>query len=406
MNGEGELEFFRDILKHCHIRTTLLSLHDEADAMADPWGLAIAGASAPGMAVRDVVGMVENTTRYTFVHPMGLRYVFFRLPLLREKNLLFIGPYLSAPVSAGELLELGERYRLSPATQKALGEYYASVPVLSEGDRTFAVIDAFCERTWQTDAFAISEIHGGSVVVPRGELSPPDGFDDVLAGMEQMEMRYGFENELIRAVTLGQQHKETLLAAAFKEEMFERRLQDPLRNAKNYCIIMNTLLRKAAEQGGVHPLYIDRTSSQFAAKIEATVELKSVPVLMREMFVEYCRLVRRNATDAYSPVVKRAVLLIDADSSAELSLSTLAKKLDVSTGYLATVFKKETGKTVSEYVRDRRIRHAIYLLSTTNLQIQTVAMHCGIMDVQYFSKLFKRQTGKTPKEYRDGLRTQ
>ena len=154
----------------------------------------------------------------------------------------------------------------------------------------------------------------------------------------------------------------------------------------------------------MHPIHIDRTSSRFASKIEATVELKSVPVLMREMFVEYCRLVRRHATDAYSPVVKRAVLLIDADSSAELSLSTLAKKLDVSTGYLATVFKKETGKTVSEYVRDRRIRHAIYLLTTTNLQIQTVAMHCGIMDVQYFSKLFKRQTGKTPKEYRDGLR--
>ena len=34
---------------------------------------------------------------------------------------------------------------------------------------------------------------------------------------------------------------------------------------------MNTLLRKAAESGGVHPLYIDRISSDFAKRIESLV---------------------------------------------------------------------------------------------------------------------------------------
>jgi len=58
-------------------------------------------------------------------------------------------------------------------------------------------------------------------------------------------------------------------------------------------------------------------------------------------------------------------------------------------------------KTVSEYVRYKRIEHAKYLLGTTHLQIQTVAQHCGIMDVQYFLKAFKKEVGKTPKEYRE-----
>ena len=62
--------------------------------------------------------------------------------------------------------------------------------------------------------------------------------------------------------------------------------------------------------------------------------------------------------------------------------------------------KKETEKNVSEYIKEKRIEHAMYLLSTTHLQIQTVALHCGIMDVQYFSKIFKKKTGKTPREYR------
>ena len=40
----------------------------------------------------------------------------------------------------------------------------------------------------------------------------------------------------------------------------------------------------------------------------------------------------------------------------------------------------------------------------TRLQVQTIALHCGIMDVQYFPKLFKKQTGKTPREYRESMR--
>lgn len=287
-----------------------------------------------------------------------------------------------------------------------LKEYYATLPVIAENDRIFSVIDTFCERIWHTPSFAIERFkksYSLPVVsidnAPRGESA-----EEILASAEMMEMRYSFENELIRAVSLGQQHKEGLLAAAFNEQMFEKRVQDPVRNAKNYCIIMNTLLRKAAEEGGVHPIHIDRLSSRFAAKIELISDVSKISDFMREMFSSYCRLVHKHSTRQYSPIVKKAVIVIESDISAELSLGNLAKKQGVSSGYLATVFKKETGKTVSEYVRDKRIDHAKFLLSTTHLQIQTVALHCGIMDVQYFSKIFKNQIGKTPKEYREAIR--
>ena len=45
--------------------------------------------------------------------------------------------------------------------------------------------------------------------------------------------------------------------------------------------------------------------------------------------------------------------------------------------------------------------HLHALLDTTHLQVQTVAAHCGIMDLQYFLKLFKKRVGKTPREYRE-----
>ena len=268
------------------------------------------------------------------------------------------------------------------------------------------MIGTFCERAFKIPSFSIIDTadKGGAPASPISEPMHSDNLDDVLVSMKTMETRYNFENELIEAVTLGQIHKESMLQAAMTDAMFEKRVQDPLRNAKNYCIIMNTLLRKAAEAGGVHPVYLDSVSADFALKIEQLPALSQTSHIMRDMFRTYCRLVRKHATNKYSRVVEKTILLIDSDLSAPLSLHALSAAQGVSSPYLSTIFKKETGKTVSAYIRDRRIKHATHLLATTHLQIQTVALHCGIMDVQYFSKIFKHQTGKTPKEYREDIK--
>ena len=50
-----------------------------------------------------------------------------------------------------------------------------------------------------------------------------------------------------------------------------------------------------------------------------------------------------------------------------------------------------------------KIEQAVFLLNSTRLQVQTIAQHCGISDVNYFTRLFKATLGKTPKEYRDSI---
>ena len=167
---------------------------------------------------------------------------------------------------------------------------------------------------------------------------------------------------------------------------------------------MNTLLRKAAESGGVHPVYLDRTSSEFAHRIERLPSTSSVASMMQEMYRTYCRLVRRHNLKKYSPVVKKTILMIDSDLSADLSAKTLAGSQDISLGYLSSVFHREVGERLSAYVRKKRMEYAKYLMSRTELQVQSVAQHCGLLDVVYFTKTFKRETGMTPTEYRASQR--
>ena len=54
-------------------------------------------------------------------------------------------------------------------------------------------------------------------------------------------------------------------------------------------------------------------------------------------------------------------------------------------------------------MNQKRIEHAVFLLNTSNLQIQMIAQYSGIADVNYFTKTFKKIIGITPKEYRDNI---
>ena len=406
MNFESELRLLRETFEKCHVRSLVVSVNDPASLLFEN-GIKEKGDSAVAdMSVRQCLGILEPKTLYRLNDEFCLCYRYLLLTGGASPRMLFIGPFLAEALTPRQLLELGERLRVSPKGQRYLDEYYAGIPILEESDRLLLMLDTFCEHIWGVTSFAMSDVKNeqSMPVSPLSGVSHEETQDDLLINMKTMEQRYAFENELMRAVSLGQLHKETMLLSAFTENVFEKRASDPLRNLKNYCIIMNTLLRKAAEDGGVHPMYIDHVSSDFAQKIEGLSSISADIELMRTMFRSYCRLVRKHSMKSFSRVVQKTVVLIDSDLSADLTLSSLAKSQGVSAGYLSTVFKKEMGKTVSEYIREKRIRQAEHLLATTHLQIQTVALHCGILDVQYFSKLFKRTTGKTPKEYRESLK--
>ena len=400
---ESELRFLRDVFAKSRIQTSILS---EGDLFSKSSAKNSNNTHQNQSIYRWYAQKTESLshkTVYKLKNSFGLCYIYFLLPGVESKSVFLVGPYHSERPSREWLLSLGEKRGISPKQQKYFEECILGIPEISEGNPIFLMLDRFCEIIWESRTFSIVELDSQDALPPSPivETLGEDKIDDVLVNVKAIETRYAFENQMIQAVSDGQLQMENQLIAAFSEEIFEKRLSDPTRNAKNYGIIMNTLLRKAAERGGVHPVYIDRVSSDFAAKIENSTSVTQMGALMREMFRVYCRLVRQHSLKHLSPTVQKAVLIIDSDISVDLSPRLLAQRLNISLGYLCTIFKKEMGKTVSEYVREKRIRHASYLLSTTNLQIQTIARHCGIVDVQYFSKIFKRETGKTPKEYRE-----
>ncbi len=389
-----ELSFLASTFERCRIPVRTVTPEKFADFMKEEISsLGICDAT-------DVeVPKIEGHTVYRLRDRFDRVFTIFETYKDGEMLDVSVGPYLTVETSEKHFYSVAERLHLSPSGAAELSKYISTLVTVADGSPINAMLSAFFERQWGVSGYTVIEIVDGKTVMAQTAEVIHTGGDNLLK-MKAMERRYEFENALMDAVTRGRIDAEEMLVASFTPANLEQRVLDPIQNAKNYCIIMNTLLRKAAEAGGVHPLYLDEMSSANAGKIEALTSHLRAAELMSEMFRGYCRLVKRRAHKEYSPVVRRAVIMIDADLSADLSAGAIASALDVSLGYLSNVFKKEVGNTVSEYVRSRRMEYAASLLSSTGLQVQSVALAVGMVDLNYFTRLFKSHTGKTPTEYR------
>lgn len=400
---ESELQFLQDTLHKCHINTYRLNLEVRAQQDGEPsLHHMVVQMESNLPAVREFLRLSQERTIYKITDRFWSNYLMLRLPGEEEYPLLVIGPYLTMELTREQIMEQAEQIRIPANQTRMLENFYAGVPVLTETNMLFSMVDAFCHRVWR-DAEIVgvdAEWEMNNLFQPFPVAEHGRKVEDSAWNMRMMEQRYAYENELMQAVSQGSIHKAEMLMSSFSTMAFEPRTSDPVRNLKNYGIIMNTLLRKAAENGGVHPVYLDSVSAGFAKRIEAITSVGAVRELMTEMFRSYCRLVKKNSIKQYSPQVQRTVIQIDSDLGGDLSLKHLAEQQNINASYLSTIFKRETGNTITEYIVQRRMQLARQLLSTTQLQIQTIAQHCGIPDVNYFSKTFKKYVGMTPKQFR------
>lgn len=83
-----------------------------------------------------------------------------------------------------------------------------------------------------------------------------------------------------------------------------------------------------------------------------------------------------------------------------LSVDTLTTPLDMSSVYIGRLFKKDTSKSVAEYISEVRVTKAKELLSTTNKPISDITTEVGFSSSNYFYTIFRKYNGITPAEYR------
>lgn len=394
MRFEREIDFFCQVLRKYGIQT----LRFHPDRVGE---MNIGLRRGVGMIVEDdAFGKMEENTLYYVQDVFKCHY---HALLLSKDEELVIGPYLTEEVSEYELMSILEKNELPMELLPVIKKRYSALPrVASAENLLMGMLSTLAETIWGgLENFQVKHVASRQLqkYIQAADQEEIDRTVEI-ANLEIMEARYEGERRLMHAVAHGMLHQAQILMSHISSAVLEQRTTDPLRNVKNYGVVCNTLMRKAVEAGGVHPLHIDKLSDTLARQLEKLHTVEEVLGMYNKMVHKYCLLVKNHSMQGYSQLVQRVILRVETDLTADLSLAAHAAHLNVNASYLSTLFKKEMGMTLTEYVNRQRVEHGIFLLNATDLLIQTIAQYCGMPDVNYFTKTFKKVTGKTPSEYR------
>lgn len=327
-------------------------------------------------------------------------YTLIRLP--DSDEMLVCGPVLFEEIRAARLTQICDKLNVPEELRDQIRDYYYRVVFIPAQTLYLSVFTILGNQLFGENNYeAIYADLGSMEEMFRNYEYYYRVPDKPFLSIQMIEERYDLENATLNAVANGNESKALETCARWTTHQLPQRLANELRDSKDYTITLNTLLRKTVEQAGVHPIHIDSVSNRNIQMIEQLSSIEQCQSFRSKMIRTYCLLVRKHNLKNYSLLTQKIITYVDTELCADLSLKALSERLSVNASYLSTLFKKEMGMSLTDFVNHRRISHAQKLLISTEMPIKSVALKCGIPDVYYFSRLFKRITGTTPKAYRN-----
>lgn len=129
--------------------------------------------------------------------------------------------------------------------------------------------------------------------------------------------------------------------------------------------------------------------------------LKVFLIKATRLKVEQQQLASRTAPSARPPVLERLTQLIEEHYRTQHGPTEYAAQLHLTPKALGKLVKAHLGKTLTELIRDRLLKHAKWQLLHTQRSVKEIAWEVGFRDEYYFSRLFKQATGCSPTGFRE-----
>jgi AraC-like DNA-binding protein len=129
---------------------------------------------------------------------------------------------------------------------------------------------------------------------------------------------------------------------------------------------------------------------------------EAVSALLRLVLIELERMSGpEDSPDPAGPgIARQALTHIEARALEPLSLAQVARAVGRSATHVASVVRKETGRTVGQWILEYRMAEARRRLRGTDEQVDIIAERVGYADVTHFIRLFRRAHGLTPAAWR------
>lgn len=176
---------------------------------------------------------------------------------------------------------------------------------------------------------------------------------------------------------------------------------DPVTNMKYLMICNATLMTRFAIEGGLNSETAYNTSDLYIYNMNKCTTVQEVLDLHYEMvtfFTEQMQKLKKQ--NVYSRQVILCMDYIDHHLHESIRLDDLAAFVKLNNNYFSTLFKKETGYTVSEYILSRKLEVAENMLRFSDYSCAEISSFLAFNSQSYFTQCFREKNSCTPAAFR------
>lgn len=336
---------------------------------------------------------MNHSTIYEIVDKLDVCLSFFWL----ENKVVLIGPYARTEYSDQKIRCILIENRIPASYAVSFKLYYTALPLLNSYQIQRTVSACLASLSPVSPEYSYRRLLGFQEEPKEPKTYRQDSID-----YSEVYQRYHTENQLLMLIEKG---KVESIVQAFDEvvdkssQLMELFLSTAYHSPSS---ILRTLARKAAEKSGLSVVVIDQITQKYVQRLSTATSIRNQTQVNYDMLVELTTAVRDHLinTSGYSPEIVRVVEYLSLNYTQNADMDEMCRISGFSPSYLSKIFKRETGRTLTQYIAGLRCQQAAEMLRETDLPIQEISSYVGYLDNNYFVKVFKRVMDKTPSEYR------
>ncbi len=176
---------------------------------------------------------------------------------------------------------------------------------------------------------------------------------------------------------------------------------DPVVNQRYHSIITAALISRFCIQAGLDVSVSYSLSDIYIRMMDNTNSVEELIALTHDMARDYCSKMRSEKQKVViSKHIVESIEYIREHIQENLTIEMIADNLGLNPSYLSKLFKQEMNISISQYIREEKIKIACRMLRYLNESSLDITNYLGFSSQSHFIQVFKKQTGFTPEEYR------
>ena len=215
-------------------------------------------------------------------------------------------------------------------------------------------------------------------------------------------LEYEKEMNFYKAVQKGDIELVKKLMLPLKNEKLGSLSKNSLQNLKYHLVVLISMLTRFAIEGGMNPESAYTLSDIYIQQVDLLSSEEETEKIHEKIIFDYTnRMAKIHKTLGLSKKVIKAMDYIYDNIQSKIRISDIAKKIDINPNYLCELFKKETGISINNFVKKKKIQAAEKLLIYEDFSVAELADIFGFASSSHFIETFKAETGLTPKTYKE-----